>query len=128
MTLSDLVRALAAAGEQASEQARREYLADVEAWHAAKASTLPGSPPVATIVPLDTLRPKTLKLATNVTLSEEGGSIEVEFTASPRHWWNRTPRNVSTLEIEWDRQEAPEGVCRIRDKQNEKQDKVTLDG
>ena len=128
MTLSDLVAAIAAAGEQASEQARREYLADIEAWHAAKASTLPGSPPVATVVPLDTLRPKTLKLATHVTLSEQDGSIEVEFTASARHWWTRTPRNVSTLEIEWDRQEAPEGVCRIRDKQNEQQDKVTLDG
>ena len=64
VTLSDLVAAIAAAGEQASEQARREYLADIEAWHAAKASSLPGSPPVATVVPLDTLRPKTLKLAT----------------------------------------------------------------
>ena len=128
MTLSDLVRAVAAAGEQASEQARREYLADVEAWHSAKASTLPGSPPVATVVPLDTLRPKTLKLSTHVALSELDGSIEVELTASPRHWWNRSPRNVSTLEIEWDRQEAPEGVCRIRDKQNEKQDKVVIGG
>ena len=126
MKLSDLIAAVAAAGEQASEQARREYLADVEAWHAAKASTLPGSPPVATVVPLDTLRPKTLKLSTHVTLSEQDGSIAVAFAASARHWWKRTARNVSTLDIEWDRQEAPEGVCRIRDKQNEHQDRVKI--
>ena len=128
MKLSDLIAAVAAAGEQASEQARKEYLADIEAWHAAKASTLPGSPPVATVVPLDTLRPKHLTLATHVTLAEQDGAITVAFTATARHWWTRTPRNISTVEIEWDRQDAPEGVCRIRDKQNAQQDKVKLHG
>ena len=66
---------------------------------------------------------KHLRLATH-DASEQDGSTRSEFTAP----LVETPRNVSTLEIEWDRQEAPEGVCRIRDKQNEKQDKVTLDG
>ena len=128
MRLSDLVAAVAAAGEQASEAARRVYAANVEALHAGTKTTLPGSPPLATVVPLDTLSPKRLRLRTRVTLTEQDGSLDAEFTAPSRHWWTRTPRNVSTLEIEWDRQEAPEGVCRIRDKQNEKQDKVTLDG
>ena len=120
--------AIAAAGEQASEAARREYLADVAALHASPASKLPGSPPLATVVPLDTLSPKRLRLSTRVTLSEQDGALSADFTAAQSHWWNRAPRNVSTLTIEWDRQEAPEGVCRIRDKQNERQDKVVIDG
>ena len=128
MTLSDLVRAVSAAGEQASEAARREYAANVEALHAGTKTTLPGSPPLATVVPLDTLSPKRLRLRTNVQLVESDGEVTAALVAQPSHWWNRTPRNVSTLEIEWDRQEAPEGVCRIRDKQNEQQDKVILDG
>ena len=118
MKLCDLIAAVSAAGEQASEAARREYAENVEALHAVVATKLPGSPPLSTVVPLDTLNPKRLRLRTRVTLTEQDGAIDAEFTAPTKHWWNRTPRNVSTLEIEWDRQDAPEGVCRIRDTQN----------
>ncbi len=126
MTLSDLVRAVASAGEQAMQATREAYAANVEALHQADAPKIPGSPPLATVVSLDTLGPKRLRLRTHVQLGESDGDMTASLVAS--HWWNRTPRNVSTLEIEWDRQEAPEGVCRIRDKQNEHQDKVILNG
>ena len=110
-------------------QATREaYAANVEALHQAPVTRIPGSPPLATVVSLDTLGPKRLRLRTHVQLGESDGGVTAELVAQPSHWWNRAPRNVSTLEIEWDRQEAPEGVCRIRDKQNELQDKVILNG
>ena len=128
MTLSDLVRAVAVAGEQAMQATREAYAANVEALHEADAPNIPGSPPLATVVSLDTLGPKRLRLRTHVTLGESDGAVTASLVAHPTHWWNRAPRNVSSLEIEWDRQEAPEGVCRIRDKQNETQDKVILNG
>ena len=128
MTLSDLVRAVAAAGEQAMQATREAYAENVEALHQAEAPKIPGSPPLATVVSLDTLAPKRLRLRTHVTLGESDGAVTAALVAHPSHWWKRAPRNISTLDIEWDRQEAPEGVCRIRDKQNEHQDKVILNG
>ena len=59
-------------------------------------------------------------------LGESDGEVTASLVAQADHWWNRSPRNVSTLEIEWDRQDAPEGACRIRDKQNQNQDKVKI--
>ena len=128
MTLSDLVSAVASAGEQAMQATREAYAADVEALHQADAPEIPGSPPMATVVSLDTLGPKRMRLRTHVQLGESDGAVTASLVAHPSHWWKRAPRNVSTLEIEWDRQDAPEGVCRIRDKQNEQQDKVILNG
>ena len=61
-------------------------------------------------------------------LGESDGAVTAALVAPPSHWWTRAARNVSVLDIEWDRQGAPEGVCRIRDKQNEQQDKVNLNG
>ena len=127
MNLRDLIAAVAASGEQAMEATRRAYAANVEALHQSDAPRIPGSPPLATVVLLDTLGPKRLRLRTHVELGESDGGVTASLVAQSSHWWNRTPRNVSTLEIEWDRQEAPEGVCRIRDKQNQTQDKVKLD-
>ena len=127
MKLTDLIGTVAAAGEQASQACRIEYLRDLEALHGEPPAKIPGSPPLATVVPLETLGPKRLKLTTQVTLSEQDGTVEATFTAATRHWWDRAPRNVSTVEIEWDRREAPEGVCRVRDKQNAAQDKVVID-
>ena len=130
VTLAALIAAIAASGEQASNAWRHEYLGNVSGLHAAgPANALPGKPPIATVVPLDTLGPSRLTLTTRVSIAQDGdGAVTADFTAAKRHWWNRTPRNVSTLTVEWDRREAPEGVCRIRDKQNEKQDKVVIDG
>ena len=128
MTLSDLIASVAVAGEQAMEATRRAYAANVEALHQADAPKIPGSPPLATVVSLDTLGPKRMRLRTHVTLGESDGAVTASLVAHPSHWWKRAPRNISTLDIEWDRQEAPEGVCRIRDKQNETQDKVVIGG
>ena len=128
MTLSDLVRAVAAAGEQAMQATREAYAKNVEALHQADAPKIPGSPPLATVVSLDTLGPKRMRLRTHVQLGESDGAVTASLVAHPSHWWKRAPRNVSTLDIEWDRQGAPEGVCRIRDKQNETQDKVVIGG
>ena len=109
--------------------AASEYASNVTALHAAPPADIPGKPPLATVVSLDTLGPKRLRLRTSVSLSENAsGELEAAFVAARRHWWNRAPRNVSVLEIEWDRQAAPEGVCRIRDRQNKRQDGVILDG
>ena len=118
MNLSDLIEAVAVAGEQAMEATRRAYAANIEALHQADPPKIPGSPPLATVVSLDTLGPKRLRLRTHVELGESDGEVTASLVAQADHWWNRTPRNVSTLEIEWDRQDAPEGACRIRDKQN----------
>ena len=73
MTLSDLVGAVAAAGEQAMEATREAYAANVEALHNADAPKIPGSPPLATVVSLDTLSPKRLRLRTHVQLGESNG-------------------------------------------------------
>ena len=70
-----------------------------------------------------------MTLTTHVTLAEHDGAVEAGLLRRPlEHWWHRDPRNASTLVIEWDRREAPEGVCRIRDRQNLRQDKVGIDG
>ena len=58
MNLSDLIEAVAVAGEQAMEATRRAYAANIEALHQADPPKIPGSPPLATVVSLDTLGPK----------------------------------------------------------------------
>ena len=128
MKLCDLVAVVVASGEQAVDEWRRVYETNVETLHASDPAKMPGSPPLATVVPLETLGPKRLMLTTHVTLAEQDGAVEADFAAPAEHWWQRNPRNVSTLVIEWDRREAPEGVCRIRDRQNLRQDKVGIDG
>ena len=63
VTLSDLVRAVAVAGEQAMQATREAYAANVEALHQADPPEIPGSPPLATVVSLDTLGPKRMTAA-----------------------------------------------------------------
>ena len=73
MNLRDLIAAVAASGEQAMEATRRAYAANVEALHQSDAPRIPGSPPLATVVLLDTLGPKRLRLRTHVELGESDG-------------------------------------------------------
>ena len=118
MNLSDLIEAVAVAGEQAMEATRRAYAANIEALHQADPPKIPGSPPLATVVSLDTLGPKRLRLRTHVELGESDGEVTASLVAQADHWWNRIAAQRFDIEIEWDRQDAPEGACRIRDKQN----------
>ena len=61
---------------------RLEYLRDIEALHAEPPAKFPGSPPLETVVLLETLGPKRMKFTTQLTLSEQGGEVEAEFHGS----------------------------------------------
>ena len=124
MKLSVLVAAIAAAGEDAIEGARRAYSAHVEALNGEQAN-LPGQPPRSTVVPLDTMVPERLSMKTTVTVDTDAdGDVDVDFAPRARRWCGRAATPLADIEIEWSRKDAPEGVCRIRDRQNLAQDRA----
>ena len=129
MKLSALVAAIAAAGEDAIEGARRAYAAHVEALNGEQAN-LPGQPPRSTVVPLDTMVPERLSMKTTVTVDTDadGDVVDVDFAPRARRWCGRAATPLADIEIEWSRKDAPEGVCRIRDRQNLAQDRVNWEG
>ena len=128
MKLSALVAAIAAAGEDAIEGARRAYSAHVEALNSEQAN-LPGKPPRLTTVSLDTMVPERLHMKTTVTVGTDAdGDVDVDFAPRARRWCGRAATPLADIEIEWSRKDAPEGVCRIRDRQNLAQDRVNWEG
>ena len=124
MKLSALVAAIAEAGEDAIEGVRRAYAAHVEALNGEQAN-LPGKPPRSTVVPLDTMIPERLSMKMTVTVGTDAdGDVDVDFAPRARRWCGRAATPLADIEIEWSRRDAPEGVCRIRDRQNLAQDRA----
>lgn len=112
MRLGDLISGILRATESAYQDYRNAYLEDVESLHETP-STLPGTPTRMTVTNLNALAPTKIRLKATVYLSDNRSEIDASFADS----WLRRGKPAE-LDIEFADSEPPEGICRIRDLEN----------